>query len=789
MLTLTKNGEVGFQKYTSDFEIDPICLNIVSDVTGMFHRKNHDMSNVPSLQKLSSNVFAHTINNIINETVQVMLKSIEVGGEDAEDIECADYDEDTQDGEIYNLFQRNDTRVVKVWNLQKSGKKTVGKWKGDMIALKQFGNKKIGKFWRLIPKYLKYRVPPEILQEIEECVLNEIRHGDKWRHPKQIRMYLLWKLFFPITRTSNHLMLPEYVNCNYEKRNLLNALHVDWSGLAFYFLTNEREDNSCNEYFKINSDSEHEMWNYRLLQIEKLTLGASSSRKCCLSRQKMVNGMGYKNNEWKERLPTLLKKLPNLKEIVLLGGFCDDEMICLIGEHCNRLKLETIRICCEVSEYPDPENLTDEGMCQFIERISGVYDLDEEADVLSIQPAALVNFDLGDCYYPYITSMTLSALSQLKNLKRLNLRLMHFKWGDLVQHISPESNSTENPGEHCTAKVLYLSIGQTKVYHSNDLQGIRNNEILERFTYIRKLFPMIEELHLREVYGDNQSPAPQIKKYENSVNSIETEEFEKLTCIYQMASSLNLFRYKGFATKREKIEYEIKSLHLKERFFPVSTHKYSKKRTKLVYRMSLVDTVETLHLEDFSPAALLEIKMLKTFTSLTKIFISYGSGYTYPSSFPLETVLKRIFESLKDLEDLQMIGLSSFEGNRANDMPLLSDDQLRDLVLEPENAKIRKNLRVFVLSTGCNGKDILRDSILGLSIENSAALLQRECANIRQIGCLKSWTWKSSMKSAVSLNNFMLPGFKLIKTVQSCECCDNLKRPCCSRIVKDVAFP
>ena len=29
--------------------------------------------------------------------------------------------------------------------------------------------------------------------------------------------------------------------------------------------------------------------------------------------------------------------------------------------------------------------------------------------------------------------------------------------------------------------------------------------------------------------------------------------------------------------------------------------------------MSLVETVEALHLEDFSPAALMEIKMLKTF--------------------------------------------------------------------------------------------------------------------------------------------------------------------------------
>ena len=787
MLTLTKHGEIGFQKYTRDYEVDPICMNIVCDVTGMFHRKSYDMSSVSSLQKLSSNVFAHSIKNIINETVQVMLKSIEAGEDDDEADDDED-DEENEEGAINDIFQANATRVVKIWNLEKSGRKTVGKWKGDMIALKQYGEKKIRRFWRLIPRYLKYRVPAELLEEIEEDVLDDIKNGDKWRHPKEIRKYLLWKLFFPITRASNHLMLPEYVNCSYEKRNLLHALHVDWSGLAYYFLTNHGDDNSCNEHFKATSDIEREMWAHKLSQIEKLTLGSSSSQKCCRMRQKMINDLAHNTNEWKERLPTLLKKLPNLKEVILLGGFCDDEMICLIGKHCNRLKLETLRICCEVSEYPDPENLTDEGMCEFIERISGVYDLKEDDDLQSIEPAALVNLDLGDCYYPYITAMTLSAISQLRNLKTVNLRLMHFQWGDLIQYISPKLKPNQAPDEKCTAKILYLSIGQTKVYHSNNVHENKGKEILDRFSYVLKLFPNIEELHLREVHGDNQSPAPQIKKYENSVNSIETEEFEKLSCIYQMASSLNLFRYKGYATKREQNNHTIKSLHLKDRFFPVSTHKFSKKRTKLVYRMSLVETVEALHLEDFSPAALMEVKMLKTFNSLTKVFISYGRGYSYPSSFPLQMVLKRIFESVKTLEDLQMIGLSSFEGFMAYDSPLLHDEQLRTLILDPDNSQIRKNLRIFILSTGCNGKDVLRDSKLGLTIENSAALLQKECSNIRQIGCLKSWSWKTTIKSAVPLNNFLLPGFKLVKTVKGCDCCDNLKRPCCARIVKDVTF-
>ena len=135
-----------------------------------------------------------------------------------------------------------------------------------------------------------------------------------------------------------------------------------------------------------------------------------------------------------------------------------------------------------------------------------------------------------------------------------------------------------------------------------------------------------------------------------------------------------------------------------------------------------------------------------------------------------------------------MIGLSSFEGYMAYDSPLLHDEQLRTIILDPDNSQIRKNLRIFILSTGCNGKDVLRDSKLGLTIESSAALLQKECGNIRQIGCLKSWSWKTTIKSAVPLNNFLSPGFKLVKTVKGCDCCDNLKRPCCARIVKDVTF-
>ena len=76
MLTLNKKGKVCFQKYTRDFEVDPICLNIVSDVRGVFNRKSDGLSRVPSLQKLSSNAFSHSLKDIINETVQVMLKSI-----------------------------------------------------------------------------------------------------------------------------------------------------------------------------------------------------------------------------------------------------------------------------------------------------------------------------------------------------------------------------------------------------------------------------------------------------------------------------------------------------------------------------------------------------------------------------------------------------------------------------------------------------------------------------------------------------------------------------------------
>ena len=82
MLTVTKHGKVGFQKYTRCNEADHICLDILSDVTGMFHRRCYDISSVPSLQSLASNAIARSFKNIINETVQVMLKSIEVGGEE-----------------------------------------------------------------------------------------------------------------------------------------------------------------------------------------------------------------------------------------------------------------------------------------------------------------------------------------------------------------------------------------------------------------------------------------------------------------------------------------------------------------------------------------------------------------------------------------------------------------------------------------------------------------------------------------------------------------------------------
>ena len=164
------------------------------------------------------------------------------------------------------------------------------------------------------------------------------------------------------------------------------------------------------KYFRFNSSIEREMWSTKLSQIEKLTLGACASRKCCHMRQKMINGLAYKTNDWKERLPTLLKKLPNLKEIILLGGFCDDEVISLVGKYCDRLKLETIRICCDATEYTDPENLTDDGICEFIERVSGQYEIKDQNGLQNIQPAALAHIDLADCHYPNITAKSLSVL-------------------------------------------------------------------------------------------------------------------------------------------------------------------------------------------------------------------------------------------------------------------------------------------------------------------------------------------------------------------------------------------
>ena len=120
----------------------------------------------------------------------------------------------------------------------------IGGWKGDMVASKQ-ENQKVRRFWRLIPKYLKHRIPLEILEEIEKEVSKD-KKGDRWRVPGEMRKYLRWKLFFPLIRTSTHLKLPEFGNCGNAQKSCIynncnNAGHVGWNRLASYFLTNEED--------------------------------------------------------------------------------------------------------------------------------------------------------------------------------------------------------------------------------------------------------------------------------------------------------------------------------------------------------------------------------------------------------------------------------------------------------------------------------------------------------------------------------------------------------------------
>ena len=134
--------------------------------------------------------------------------------------------------------------------------------------------------------------------------------------------------------------------------------------------------------------------------------------------------------------------------------------------------------------------------------------------------------------------------------------------------------------------------------------------------------------------------------------------------------------------------------------------------------------------------------------------------------------------------------------------PLINEDELKSLFLDPNNVRIRKNLRVFELSIEEQENGELHDNELGLSIENFATFLQKQCKNIQRIGCLKSWSWKPTRNgyihgpdfgskpvvSPVPLDSFLLPGFKLVKSMKCCECCDIVNNPSCGRIIKDLTF-
>ena len=84
-----------------------------------------------------------------------------------------------------------------------------------------------------------------------------------------------------------------------------------------------------------NKDVNDNLWTEKLIQIEELTLGVTNSLLSTLYEE-------YENH-WKSRLHRLLKMLPNLSEITVLNGFCDDDVICLIGQNCDRLKLKKIQ--------------------------------------------------------------------------------------------------------------------------------------------------------------------------------------------------------------------------------------------------------------------------------------------------------------------------------------------------------------------------------------------------------------------------------------------------------------
>ena len=263
-----------------------------------------------------------------------------------------------------------------------------------------------------------------------------------------------------------------------------------------------------------------------------------------------------------------------------------------------------------------------------------------------------------------------------------------------------------------------------------------------------------------------------------------------------MAASLNLFD----ETDKSTLKCITKSLHLNEAFFPISGFGYSEDGTKISKTMNFMKNVTKLHLQDFSARSLMQIGILSKFENVTKLLISYGIGYTFIGTFPLRTTLQLIFENTKSIEDLQITQMNVSEPNDARGA-LIDDADLKSLIEDPENSRIRQNLRVFILSIDNNADAIdvrgyLRSSArLGLSLEKSAVMLQKLCPNIQRIGCLKSWSSSSNTNTGRSLENytklipldsFILPNFKLEKTFRKCECLQKFDKPCCTRLTNDL---
>ena len=746
MLRSSNNGKIGFEPYTIDIIQDNIGIEIVKDGLGEFyanHISNIGTYNVPTLYNILAAAISKRISTKIHEIASVLLSTVKSRKESSGSEEQYKNDNLEKVQVIDHILDEDDSLAPN--------------------------------FYNSIQTYLINTLPPEVLLDIENrasCQLEDNNQHDKHSSKnstltvnkktlKEVITYMQWRLFFPIVKSKKRLNFLDFLAWKGPR-----SQNFSWSGLAFCFLTQCHELGRNRNIYNENKDVSDNLWTEKLMQIEELTLGVTNSFLSTLYEK-------YEN-DWKSRIHRLLKMLPNLSEITLLNGFCDDDVICLIGQHCDRLNLKKLRICCEAFECTDPDRLTDDGLCEFIDRLSGSYSIEGHRNDTDAIPAALAHLDLGDCHYPNITSKTLSNLGKLKNLNKIDIRLLHLRWGEMFL----ECNQTN---EICRANILSLSVGKTNIYYQANIRENKGEEIIQRFKHVFKFFPLVQELHLVEIHAD--------------ASAINIENFGKLSPLYQMAASLNLFD----ETDKSTLKCITKSLHLNEAFFPVSGFRYSEDGTKISKTMNFMKNVTKLHLQDFSARSLMQIGILSKFENVTKLLVSYGIGYTFIGTFPLRTTLQLIFENTKSIEDLQITQMNVSEPNDRRGA-LIDDVDLKSLIEDPENSRIRQNLRVFILSIdnadAIDVRGYLRSSTrLGLSLEHSAVMLQKLCPNIQRIGCLKSWSSSSynntdqaleNYTKLVPLDSFLLPNFKVVKTSRKCECFQKFDKPCCTRVTNDL---